>query len=376
MNHHVDRCQLQLNRLGFVVERIRFMGAKNSNGFAYVAILVVGLTVYSIGAMCYAESRPELPCPRRITSIVIDPEHPDTVYFSRRNNGGGVYKTTDGGANWRKVYKILNIEGPMAIDTKTPDIVYASYIRSTDSGENWSRMGNSGLIIPPIYELVINPHNPAMLYAAALRGLYRSNDSGKTWVAISDEKLGVCRAFAMDTSNPEVIYAYFGLETRKIFKSVDSGANWTSILLPVPATDITKLIVDPSDSTIIYAGTIQQGVYRSVDGGKQWETVKRGLPTRARVSVLVIDPINQKMIYAGTDVGVFISTDRGDNWYSSNTGLPKSSVRSLAVNPKKPNIIYAGTAGHGIYKSIEGGENWEPINTGIPCDDYESSKWW
>ena len=385
MIQRIDWCQLQLNRLGSVVGRIQFMGKKNSNGvLAYVTILVVGLTIYSIGTMCYAESRPELPCPIRITSIVIDPEHSDTIYFSRKNNGGGVYKTTDGGANWRKVYKILNIEGPMTIDTKTPNIVYAGYIRSTDSGENWSHMGNSW-IIPSVYELVINPHNPAILYIAALEGLYKSNDSGKTWTAISDKKLGICRAFAIDASNPEVLYAYFGKAIRntygnvagttgEIYKSVDSGANWTSIM---PTTDITKLIVDPSNTAIIYAGTIQQGIYRSVDGGKQWENIKQGLPAQRQVSVLVIDPVNPKMIYAGTDVGVFISTDRGDNWRSASTGLPKSvAVQALAVNPKNTNIIYAGTWGYGIYKSIDGGEKWEPVNTGIPCDDYESSKWW
>ena len=358
------------------------MGMKNSNsGFTYVAALIVGLTIYSIGAMCYAKLTPAIPCQKIITSIAIDPDHPDTVYFSRAHNGGGVYKTTDGGASWRKVYKKMYIEGPMTIDTKTSNVVYAGYIRSTDSGENWNDMGNSRLIIPPIHELVINPHNPAMLYAAALRGLFWSTDSGKTWMAISDEKLGACRAFAMDTSNPKVLYAYFGKEKRDngyisgtiggIYKSIDGGANWNSIL---PATDIVKLIVDPSNSAIIYAGTIEQGVYRSVDGGKQWGTVNRGLPAGRQVSDLVIDPINPKMIYAGTFSGVFISTDRGDNWYNSSTGIPNSTgVLSLAVNPKKPNIIYAGTTSSGIYKSIEGGENWKPVNAGIPCDDYESS---
>jgi photosystem II stability/assembly factor-like uncharacterized protein len=127
-------------------------------------------------------------------------------------------------------------------------------------------------------------------------------------------------------------------------------------------------------------------VYRSIDGGENWNTFNRGLPSgsteldtnrwRIEKSVarvidpitrLVIDPIQSNILYVGTGSGVFKSTDYGANWQGVNAGLPRSYIRALAINPKNPNIIYASTIGTGIFKSIDGGENWTLSSNGIFC---------
>jgi photosystem II stability/assembly factor-like uncharacterized protein len=204
-----------------------------------------------------------------------------------------------------------------------------------------------------------------------------------------------------------------------LFKSTDGGANWDDV--PGLAFAITSLVVDPKETTTLYAQTYNE-VMKSTDGGASWRLVKTGFfgtlvgdPVRSGVlyasyfgnayksvdagvtwqrlgiatGALIIDPKMPDTLYAGAGPGppvqalvatpgvMFKSTDGGTSWTTLDFGLPVDNVQCLAIDPKVTSTLYAGTASQGLLKSTDGGATWlrtgvfvsslvvDPINTGI-----------
>ena len=125
-----------------------------------------------------------------------------------------------------------------------------------------------------------------------------------------------------------------------------------------------ELVVDPTNRSVLYAGTLWGGVLKSTDWGAQWRNMSEGL-TNPRVRTLALDPVDSSTLYAGTEGGgVFRSTDAGASWQAINSGLTHTHVRDLVIDPTNPSTLYAGTPG-GVFKSPDSGANWEEINNGL-----------
>ena len=328
------------------------------------------------------------PCGIEISAIAIDPENPEIVYAINNSDLGvhiGVYKSTDNGGNWNLMSVISgSSRAGISIDSKNPQIIYVGNNKSINGGKTWNPIRNGLKSYESITKIIVYQYNTKILYsltnASNANIVYKSINGGDSWTAIDTEKVGFCRAFAMDANNQNILYGYFeskmkdssgkerniyGKEygtTGEISKSVDGGAKWTSLL---PAVEITELVVDPNNPEIIYVGTYRQGVYRSLNGGKQWNTVKHGLPDGTRVSVFAFDPMNPEAVYVGTSSGLFFSADHGDNWKHVGDGL-HINVSFLAINPKNPAIIYAGNNVDGIFRTTDRGITWYPANAGLP----------
>ena len=139
--------------------------------------------------------------------------------------------------------------------------------------------------------------------------------------------------------------------------------------LPLLGGSAYELVIDPSATRTLYAGTVG-GVYKSTNGGEDWSPINSGLGLPApMINALAIDPMEQQTIYAGSPGGVYKSTNGGGDWSPINTGLIRAKIEHLAIDPTAPETIYAGTVDAGVYKSIDGGNNWNPINRGLisPC---------
>src|SRR5215467_12608687 len=121
---------------------------------------------------------------------------------------------------------------------------------------------------------------------------------------------------------------------------------------------ISAIAVDPRAPNTVYAGTLGLGIFKSVDGGRTWEPSSSGLTNRT-VRALVIDPSDSRILYAGTIDGVFRSLDAGASWTSA--GLP-TDIRALAIDPSSL-TVYAGT-GSGVFRSPTGGPPWTSILSG------------
>jgi photosystem II stability/assembly factor-like uncharacterized protein len=264
------------------------------------------------------------PVGNRVSAVVGIPGD-SHVYFAGAASGG-IWKTEDGGIRWRPVFDDQGVQsiGALAVAPSDHNVIWAgtgeAFIRSnisigsgiyksTDGGKNWKHMGleKTGRI----GRILIHPTSPDIVFAAALghcygpqpeRGVFRTTDGGKTWekVLFVDENTG-CSDMALDANNPRILFAgmwqleihTWGRESggpgSGLYKSVDGGSTWNRIEghgLPNLPLGKIALAIAPSDSNRIYAlietgdGVPWKGqetssgvLWRSEDGGENWTLV-------------------------------------------------------------------------------------------------------
>jgi photosystem II stability/assembly factor-like uncharacterized protein len=170
------------------------------------------------------------------------------------------------------------------------------------------------------------------------------------------------RAISIDPVTPSTIYvcSYNWLPgAGDLFKSVDRGRSWKAISSVVGTTSI---VIDPKNSSTLYAGT-GHGIVKSANGGESWTGANTGL-TDSSIVMLAIDPITPSTLYALTSGGIFTSilksTDGGGTWNAINTGFPDTGFDSLVIDPMAPSTLYAVSPLSTI-KSTDGGGSWNVI---------------
>ena len=335
----------------------------------------------------------------RVTAVAGHRAHPSTFYMGA--TGGGVWKTTDCGHNWRNVsdgYFGTGSIGAIRVAESDFNVVWVStgsdglrsnviigdgVYRSTDGGESWEHMGlertgNSGAIL-------IHPENPDLVYVAAIgnpfapnpeRGVYRSRDGGVTWenvLFVSDSTGAVDLEFAPD--DPGTVYAGMWRAERKpwtiisggleggVYISRDGGDSWAQAThgLPTGLRGKSDLAVSPADPDRVYvlieAPADTGGVYRSDDRGVTWSQVTDFQPIRNRpfyYTNLEGHPADANILW-GMAEGHWMSIDGGRNWTRRPT--PHGDNHDLWINPDDPDIMVQSNDG-GANVSIDGGETW------------------
>lgn len=310
-----------------------------------------------------------------ISALAIDSLAPNTVYAVGVN---GIFKSTDSGAKWSAINTgIYNREHhrtpsirTLAIDPQAPNTLYAgaaSYghgvYKSTNGGANWSAI-NNGLDfgelgspnIPEVVALVIDPQISNTLYIQTFRGIFKSTNGGASWNAVnagypvsrSELTSGIPRisSLAIDPQDSSTVYA--GTFFHGLFKSTDGGARWNAVNTGLTAvnreTMVYALSIDPKTPSTVYVGTNRDGVFKSTNGGTSWYAINTGLtPADLFVRTLTIDPQDPNMLYAGTASGVFQSTNGGASWTKIKTESTGVNVWSLVLDPRTPRVVYAGT---------------------------------
>jgi photosystem II stability/assembly factor-like uncharacterized protein len=132
---------------------------------------------------------------------------------------------------------------------------------------------------------------------------------------------------------------------------------------------ITTIVLDPSDTDILYVGTENAGIYKSIDGGISWQPVHNGLG-RSWIQSIVIDPEDPRTVYAAVSTGgVYKTTDGGENWFAVNNGIERygpEMVASLAIDPQDNQHLLFNVY-DGLWETRDGGENWVIINDTYLC---------
>ena len=238
-------------------------------------------------------------------------------------------------------------------DPAEPRDIYAGtadgLLRSRDAGATWTHVetGNAG----GVFSLAFAAEGRARLLAGGSGALFRSVPSEPGWSGLS---LPAVFALGVNPSNPSVLYA--GTRGR-ILKSTDGGLQWSDASSGIAATFALALAVSPRDSATAHAGTAGSGVFKSSDAGKTWHPAGAELQGTA-VRSLAVSPDNPEIVYAGTDGGVFLSTDAGRFWKTAGTGLPRAITYALAIDPGNRERLFAGTAS-GLFVSEHGGRSWK-----------------
>lgn len=242
-------------------------------------------------------------------ALATDPVNPSTLYAGTYD---GVFKSTDGGASWNPANIGLPPTDPegyyasvdgLAIDPQNPSTLYAVanppnaqgevLFKSIDGGANWRQAG-SGLPASD-FTLSIDPQNTRTLYAGTGKGVFKSTNGGMDWNSVS---AGLPVPFEVYTWAIPLrsirgrlpLYAWVGnLRDNGIFKSTDGGSSWRAAGSGLPTgTTVDSVAIDAADSTMIYAAT-GVGVYKSADGGASWAAANSGL-TGTRIFDVAVAP--------------------------------------------------------------------------------------
>jgi photosystem II stability/assembly factor-like uncharacterized protein len=248
---------------------------------------------------------------------------------------------------------------PVVNPLKTSGIFY----KTTNAGLSWSN-NSTGLPEEP-GRLAIAPNNSNVIYAGTGNGPYRSVDAGATWTRTADLATPLLSAIAVDPTNSSVVYA----GSIGLFKTTNSGDNWTAVNLPVSGSNIRTIVFDPLTPSTMYVGS-NAGVFRSTDSGNTWTGLNNfGTPVVPDINALAIDPTAPATIYAGTSgSGLFKTTNSGSSWTPINNGITPGSgtnpgfVNDIFIDHFNSSTLYISVAFQAINKSTNGGNSWAPVN--------------
>jgi photosystem II stability/assembly factor-like uncharacterized protein len=298
----------------------------------------------------------------------------------------GLYKSTDGGESWEKIWHPGTDHGPnihvILLDKKDTNKIYVGangwgrggIHQSTDGGSSWSQFTQE--ILVGVQDMAISPSNPNVIYVATTSGVQKSADGGVSW-NMMNEGIKVLYVRYVAVSKDRFLYA---ASNTGIHKSVDGGSTWNRTGLVDHV--VLQILLDPLHKEYMYAasegGPNASGtVYKSFDGGDSWWGSGRGFNGGA--ASIAVAPSQPNIIYGGSrhDAYVYRSADSGASWremrVTDELSRPCDHVHSLAVDAVDANTVYAWMhckGSWGVYKSTNGGQSWNALMTNL-CDAWD-----
>jgi photosystem II stability/assembly factor-like uncharacterized protein len=338
----------------------------------------------------------------RSVAVAGVPSDPSLFYFGGVE--GGVWKSVNYGLTWTnitdgKIPGIADPIGALAVAPSNANVIYAGtgeadirqdfdtgdgVYKTTNAGKTWSYAGLRDTHM--VAKLVIDPHNPNVVYAASMghvfkanseRGIFKTTNGGATWrklLSVDDQTGGV--DLAMDSHDPNVLYAAMWQAQRQpwkltsggpgsgLYKTVDGGTHWTNIStnpgFPTGILGKIGISVAASNPRIVYAivQAREGGVYRSNDAGATWRYVNSEWKLRQRAfyyTAIFVDPTNPEVAYAPNVDAVYKTKDGGKTWQG--VPGPHGDNHIVWINPRNPKILLLGDDGGGTV-SVDGGDTW------------------
>lgn len=181
-----------------------------------------------------------------------------------------------------------------------------------------------------------------------------------------------------DPNNSNIWWA--GAAAGGLWKTTNKGQSWTTNtdnIQNLTTLGISDIIIDPSNSNIMYIGTGDRdatntygvGILKSTNGGTSWNTTgfSYGVNSYVIVNRMVINPTNTNKLIAATNNGIYVTTDGGANWNRTLT----NNCKDIKLKPNDPNTVYATIYKNPseFYKSTDGGSNWTKITSGLPSSN-------
>jgi len=320
--------------------------------------------------------------------------------------GGGVWKSTDDGIQWKNITdgKLPGTSsgiGAIAVAPSDPNVLYAGtgeddirndmipgdgIYKSTDAGRTWEYAGLRDT--HSISEILVSPTDPNVVYASSMghvflpgpnRGVFKSTDGGKTWkkILFLDDKTGAID-LVMDPNHPDVLYAAMWQGQRmpwglisggpgsSLYKSTDGGAHWTNLThnpgFPTGTLGRIGVTLVADQPNIVYAIVQAKdgGVLRSDNAGETWKLVNNEMKLRQRAfyyMAIYADPKDPNTVYAPQVDALWVSRDGGRTWKKLRT--PHGDNHVVWIDPENTKLLLEGNDG-GATVSIDGGKTWSP----------------
>ena len=318
-------------------------------------------------------------------------------------DNGGVWRSTDYGANWVPLFdrQPAGSIGAIAVAPSDPNIIYVG--------------SGAGIIRPDL---------------ATGNGVYKSTDAGKTWTHLGLADTQMIAMIDVSPADPNLLFVaalghpYGPNQERGIFRSKDGGKTFEKVLYKDEYTSGNDVRIDPADPNVVYAALWQQqqsyiegggfggnqdsnsgGIFKSSDGGSTWKQLTEGLPMVGQAN-LAVAASNPKTLYAIVGVApaaggrggrgggpqtpgvtppggvaIYKTTDGGDRWTlaaGSRQPDPRPLARigggdlpTLTVDPKDPNVVYSCSVV--FWRTEDGGVTWSAVRGAPGGDDYQKA---
>ncbi|TAN04177.1 MAG: hypothetical protein EPN36_09855 [Rhodanobacteraceae bacterium] len=263
-----------------------------------------------------------------IANIVVDPTDPNTVWVAvlgdpwKSSDTRGVFMTTDGGKNWKKVLYVNDTTGAsdIEIDPSNPQVLYAGMW--TEQRRPWTQVNGS-----------------------TDGGIWKSVDGGKTWSKLGGGLPTTAPTdrvkIAIAPSSPNIVYATMATQKCILWGSTDAGSNWHCISnnhdLAVRMFYFSSMAVAPNDPRTIYFSSFF--LMKSTDGGKTAKAIDHDVHVDHHA--IWIDPKNPERIIQGNDGGAYVSVNAGKTWRAFDN-LPIEEFYTVAISNTVPFGVCGG----------------------------------
>uniref|UniRef100_UPI00404794C2 WD40/YVTN/BNR-like repeat-containing protein n=1 Tax=Algoriphagus sp. TaxID=1872435 RepID=UPI00404794C2 len=311
---------------------------------------------------------------RHISDIAVHPSNPDLVYVAGQgtvhgpNNDRGVFKSTDGGATWKKVLYINDSTGisSLSMDMNNPRILYATswehrrlpwtvssggagsaIWKSTDEGNTWQKLTEGLPKMMGKMGISVSRANSNRVFAIvetekSKSGLYRSDDAGKTWALLSNNQDISSRSWYYmevfaDPINENIVYVL----NAPMMKSIDGGKTFARVR--VQHGDTHDLWINPSKNNVIALGD-DGGAEISFDHGESWSSIMNQ-PT-AQFYRVNTDNVFPYKVYGGQqdNSSVIIASRNNGSALTERDWTAGAGCESafLAFDPNNPSLVFGG----------------------------------
>ncbi|CAM1343386.1 glycosyl hydrolase [Tenacibaculum amylolyticum] len=334
----------------------------------------------------------------RISDFAFNPNNPFEYYVATA--AGGVWKTVNAGITYEPIFDGQGSYsiGCITMDPNNSNVIWVgtgennnqrsvSYgdgvYKSLDGGKSWQHMGLK--TSEHIGKIIVDPENSDIVYVAAIgplwskggdRGLYKTEDGGKTWTLIIkvDEHTGV-NDVVMDPRDPNVLYASTFQRRRHVYtyvgggpgsgilKSTDGGKTWTKINKGLPNVELGRigLAISPANPEKIYAiveaADRKGGFFVSTNRGASWKKQSSHVTSGNYYQEIIADPIDENTVYS-MDTWMSVTHDGGKTFELVGEDTKHVDNHCMWINPKNNKHWVVGCDG-GIYETFDAAKTWD-----------------
>ncbi|WP_111684459.1 glycosyl hydrolase [Winogradskyella tangerina] len=334
----------------------------------------------------------------RISDFAFNPNNPFEYYVA--TSSGGVWKTVNSGVTYEPIFDSQGSYsiGCVTMDPNNPNVIWVGtgennnqrsvaygdgIYKSIDGSKSWEHMGLKNS--EHIGKIIVHPDNSDVVYVAAIgplwskggdRGLYKTEDGGKTWNSIIevDEHTGV-NDVVMDPRDPEVLYASTLQRRRHVYtyvgggpgsamhKSVDGGKTWTKINKGLPNVELGRigLAISPANPEIIYAiveaADRKGGFYASTNRGASWRKRSSHVTSGNYYQEIIADPVDENTVYS-MDTWMSVTHDGGKTFNKVGEDTKHVDNHCMWINPHNNKHWVVGCDG-GIYETFDAAKTWD-----------------
>lgn len=346
----------------------------------------------------------------RVNAIAFHPTDVNTLFIG--SPSGGIWKSSNGGANWTNLSSNLPFLGvsSILIHPSNPNIMYIGtgdrdgsdsqgfgVYKSTDGGSTWTQM-STGMGNATVGILLMHPSDPNTLIAATKSGIYKTTNAGASW---SLKQAGDFRDIKFKPGDPTVMYATRMITPSEFYRSTNTGDNWTLTTTPTSGVGSRMVIgVSPANAAYVYLVQIKdtdrtfKAFLKSTDSGVTFTEQSNspnifdykcngsGTASQATYDLIIdVDQTNAEIVYVGS-INSWKSTNGGVNWspvthWVGSTYAPGDPTANCAASVHadhhwyqwsplhSPARLYLGHDG-GISYTADGGTTWTEISNDLP----------